>query len=100
MGCSCQARKRANGCVKAKTEQHLRIMTHVPNASDLKKLGVTSSKNVVLELTISIYSLEQAGRFWTQLLYHRLVESGFTLFISDLCFSYKQDSGGVVIVEV
>ena len=34
------------------------------DTSDLKKLGATSGKDVVLELKKSLYGLEQAGRLW------------------------------------
>ncbi|CAI5703484.1 unnamed protein product [Peronospora effusa] len=66
----------------------------------MSELGVTSTKDLDLELRLSLYGLKQAGRLWSHLLHQRLVEGGYTQCISYSCLYYRRVDSELVISGV
>ena len=57
----------------------------------LKQLGAQVSDRLALSLKNSLYGLKQAGRIWSKLLDTKLVEAGFSRYVSDACLYFKHD---------
>ncbi|GMF17717.1 unnamed protein product [Phytophthora fragariaefolia] len=103
--CACQHGDIPNAYVKAKKEQHLEIYLAIPKGmivpdEVLRACGVSSYKKFALRLKRSRYGLKQAGRLWSQLLHAKLVELGFTRYITDMCLYNKPDCNNMTIVGV
>uniref|UniRef100_A0AAV1TEW2 Integrase catalytic domain-containing protein n=1 Tax=Peronospora matthiolae TaxID=2874970 RepID=A0AAV1TEW2_9STRA len=94
-----------NAYVKADKEADLEILLQVRRGMDvssntIKSLGASSVSEMALQLRKSLYGLKQAGRLWIQLLHARLFDVGFQQCVSDMCFYWKKDGRGLVIVGV
>ncbi|CAI5733033.1 unnamed protein product [Peronospora farinosa] len=69
--------------VEASKEPHLEILQHIPSgvevpAARMRELGVTSTKDLALELRRSLHGFKRAGLLWSQLMQERFVEGGYT----------------------
>ncbi|OWZ15971.1 putative mitochondrial protein, partial [Phytophthora megakarya] len=94
-----------NAYVKADKEPELVIFIRIPQGMKiseeaLKKLGVMSEKDLVLELQKALYGLKQAGRLWSKLLQQKLLDAGFGQSLTDMCVYYRRQRGVLVVVGV
>ncbi|KAG3006392.1 hypothetical protein PC120_g17375 [Phytophthora cactorum] len=94
-----------NAYVKADKEEELRIFIRIPKGMEiseemLKRLGVTSEDEIVLELHKGLYGLRGAGRLGSKFLHRKLVEIGFVQSMVDLCVYFRKRGGVLVVVGV
>ncbi|POM67581.1 Retrotransposon like protein [Phytophthora palmivora] len=94
-----------NVYVKAEKEADLDIFIHVPKGMTIldevmKRLGVTSSDELMLELRKALYGLKQAVRLWSKRLHKKLVEIGFVQRLVDMCVYFRTRAGVLVVVGV
>lgn len=89
--------------VKAKQDDGFSIHLAIPHgmmfsASELKELGVDSSKELALQLVKSLYGLKQAGHLWAKLLHDTLVGIGYEQCVTDACLYFLRDDDGITLV--
>ncbi|OWZ11907.1 hypothetical protein PHMEG_00015005, partial [Phytophthora megakarya] len=87
-----------NAYVKADKEAELGFLTRLPQGFEiseekLKKLGVTSEEEQVLELQEALFRLKQAGRLWSKILQQKPHDAGFRQSLTDMCVYYRWDEG-------